>query len=64
MNLWEFEGKKVRIITKEPGVLGSVFEGTACDYTDADDNEPEIASICIGDTEFYENNIKSIEVIE
>lgn len=63
MELREYEGKKVRITT-EPGVFGSVFEGIACDYTDADDNEPKIASICIGDIEFYENRIKSIEIIE
>lgn len=64
MNLWEYEGKAVRIITKEPGVFGSVFEGLACDYTDADDNEPEIASICIDNIEFREDEIESIEVIE
>lgn len=64
MELYMYEGKKVRIITIEPGILGSVFEGIACDYTDADDNEPEIASICIGDIEFSENEIKSIEIID
>lgn len=63
MELCEYEGKKVRITT-EPGVFGSVFEGIACDYTDADDNEPEIASICIGNIEFREDEIKNIEIIE
>ena len=63
MELREYEGKKVRITT-EPGVFGSVFEGIACDYTDADDNDTGIVSICIGDIELYENEIISIEIIE
>lgn len=55
--LWKYVGKKIRIITDD----GQVFEGIGCDFTFADENEPEIDSICIGDTEFYENEIVSIE---
>lgn len=60
MKLWEYDGKKVRITTDD----NQVFQGIACDYTDADDNEPEIASICIGNIEFREDEIKSIEIID
>ena len=39
---------------------GQIFEGKAYDYTSALDNEPNPASISIGDTELYENEIISI----
>ena len=57
--LWKYVSKKIRIKLDD----GQVFEGIGCDFSDADDNEPEIDSICIGDTEFYENEIVSIEEI-
>lgn len=48
-------------------VDGKVFIGPYNGFTQALDNEPEIASICIARTgygiEIYENEIKSIEVI-
>lgn len=57
MNLYEAWGKFVRITTDD----GQVFEGKATDYTSAVDNEPDPASISIGDTELFENEIVSIE---
>lgn len=60
MKLWEFEDEKVKITTTD----GQVFRGIASDYTNPQDNEPEIASICVGDTEFLETEIKSIEVVK
>lgn len=59
MKLSEYEGKKVQITTQE----GKIFRGLANDYTPADENTPEIDSICIGEYEFYANNIKSIEML-
>ena len=59
MNLWEYRGKIVRITTDD----GQTFEGKAHEYTSALDNEPEIASICIGHTEFLETEITKIELI-
>ena len=59
MYLGEYSGKNVRITL----YTGQVFEGKACDYTQALDNIPEIASICIGHTELYENEIIRIELL-
>lgn len=59
VNLYEAWGKFVRITTDD----GQVFEGKATDYTSALDNDPDPASICIGDTELYENEIVSIEML-
>ena len=60
MKLYEYSGKKVRITTND----GEIFSGIACDFIPAQDNVPEVASISIGEIEFYENEIKSIEVID
>lgn len=60
MKLWEYSGKNVKIIT----VDGQIFEGKAYDYTSAQDNTPEIASISIDHYELYENEIESIEIID
>lgn len=60
MKLNEYSGKKVKIIT----VDGKAFSGIACDFIPAQDNTPEIASISIGEIEFYENEIKSITVVD
>lgn len=59
MKLYEACGKNVRIKTND----GQIFEGIAYDYTSALDNDPEPASISVGDTELYENEIISIEVL-
>lgn len=59
MKLWRYVGKNIRIKTDD----GLIYEGKGCDFSFADDNEPEIDSICIGDTEFFENEIASIEEI-
>lgn len=59
MKLWEYEGKNVKVTTKE----GQTFEGKAYDYTAALDNTPEIASISIGHTELFENEIQSVQLI-
>lgn len=57
MKLSEAWGKFVRITTDD----GQVFEGKAYDYTSALDNEPDPASISIGDTELFESEVVSIE---
>lgn len=59
MKLWEYEGKNIRLTTDD----GKTFEGKAHEYTSPLDNEPEIATICIGHTEFLETEIKKIELI-
>lgn len=59
VRLWKYVGKNIRIKTKD----GLTFEGNGCDFSFADDNEKEVDSICIGDTEFFENEIASIEEI-
>lgn len=59
MNLWEYEGKKVIIITDD----NQVFQGLAYDYTNPQDNDLEIATISIEAYEFREDEIKSIEII-
>ncbi len=59
MKLYEAVGKRVRITTDD----GQIFEGKAYDYTSALDNEPDPASISIGDTELFENEIVSIKEI-
>lgn len=60
MNLWEYEGKEVIIITDD----NQIFQGLAYDYTNPQDNAPEIATISIEAYEFREDEIKSIEIIE
>lgn len=60
MNLWEYEGKEVIIITDD----NQIFKGVACDYTNPQDNDLEIATISIEAYEFREDEIKSIEIIE
>lgn len=59
MKLYEYEGKKIQITTWD----GKIFKGLANDYTPADENTPQIDSICIDEFEFYANNIKNIEVL-
>ena len=60
MNLINYCGKKGKIELKNK----KVFQGLMCDYTNAQDNEDNQATICIGDYEFKENEIKSIEIIK
>ena len=66
MQLWEYEGKRVRITD----VDGEVFIGLADIYHHADDNESGIASISLdpdGISDAYigfdENEIASIEIL-
>ncbi|NNV06690.1 hypothetical protein ETC03_09675 [Geobacillus sp. MMMUD3] len=68
MKLWEYVGKKVRIIYKDGGVL----EGFVRDYCDGEDSEDGIDSLEITNEEtkgrgyvfgVLETEIKSIEVI-
>ena len=68
MNLWEYRGKKIRVEC----IDGIIIEGKCDGYTQATDNDPEIASIYIENEEtiknktlfeIYENEIKRIEVI-
>lgn len=60
MDLYEYWGKKVRITTNE----GLICEGITCDYMPPQDNVNGFASICIDIYEFYEPDIKSIEIIK
>jgi len=59
VELYKYSGKVVKITTND----GQSFEGKAYDYIPKQDNTPQIASISIGETEIYENEIKSIELI-
>lgn len=58
--------KKIRVTCKD----GKIFEGINEYFTQALDNEPEVASICIQEegcsylTELTEPEIEKIEVIE
>lgn len=68
MNLWEYRGKQIRVECIDEIII----EGKCVGYTQAIDNEPEIASIYIENDEtikkntlyeVYENQIKSIEIL-
>lgn len=67
MYLGSYVGKRVRVVTDDD----QVFEGKCTDYTQPLDNDPEIASIGVVTDpgagyayELYENEIKSITVID
>ncbi|MGG1878269.1 hypothetical protein ABDI30_11965 [Paenibacillus cisolokensis] len=67
MKLWEYRGRRIRVVDIDEQVI----EGDCTDYTPADENEVEVASIGIVTEpgagyayELYENEIKSIEIIE
>lgn len=60
MKLWEYSGKKVRILLLD----GKEFFGVAYDYVPALDNEPEEESITVDSVEIFKSEIKTIEVIE
>ena len=57
--LGAFNGKRAKIITDD----GQVFKGICVDYTSRLDNPDGVATICIGDIEFNENEIANIELI-
>jgi hypothetical protein len=59
MTLKEAEGRKVKVTFTD----GETMSGLVVCYTSALDNEPEPASITIGNTELYENEMQSIELI-
>lgn len=63
MNLWEYVGKTIKVTC----LSGKMFQGKCTDYTQAIDNEPEVASIGVDakgvSYELYENEIKNIETI-
>lgn len=59
MNISQYENKKIQLTTND----NTVYEGIATDFTPADENTPEIDSICIGDIEFYADEIKSIKLV-
>ena len=54
-----FSGKQVRLTTDD----GEIYTGMAQDFIPPQDNEPEEASISIGEIEFYAHEIRSIELI-
>lgn len=67
MELWKYVGKRIRLVDTDD----QVFEGDCTDYTPDDENASELASIGVVTEpgagfayEIYENEIKSIEVIE
>ncbi|KAE9633800.1 hypothetical protein GND95_08705 [Defluviitalea raffinosedens] len=61
--LCNFEGKEIKVICSN----GRVLSGFCVYFTQALDNEPEIASITVnnhlGFTEIYQNEIETIEII-
>lgn len=59
MKLYEYENKKIEITTAD----GRIYSGLATDYTPADENTPEIESICIGNVEFFANQIQNIKTL-
>ncbi len=64
MNLKQFYGKKVKIVSVDK----TVFIGTVNDYFYPDDNENEKESIVIDTSdkrviEFYEDDIQTIEIL-
>ena len=59
MNLWTYSGKRIKILTDD----GQVFEGLAHDYVSRLDNPDGVACISIGDVEFEETEIVSIDII-
>lgn len=60
-NLRRFENEKVNLTT----IDGEEYMGVAIDYIFPEDNEPEgLESISIGNIEFYEDEIKTIEIIK
>lgn len=52
------DGKRLKITTNN----GNFYEGLAIDFTPADENTPEIDSICISDIEFFADEIRSIKL--
>ena len=65
MKLGKYLDKHVRVTLKN----GNVYSGKVIEYTSELDNEfiehrPPAASIAIGNTELYEDEIASIAVIE
>lgn len=59
MKLYEYENKNIEIITTD----GKIYSGLATDYTPADENTSEIESICIGNVEFFANQIQNIKTL-
>ena len=59
MNLWEAEGKKVKIIL----IDGEEISGKAYQYTSELDNEPDGVCIYIDSYEILESDIAKIEVL-
>lgn len=59
LNLSQYENRKIQITTKDD----KVYIGIAIDFTPADENTPEIDSICIGNIEFYANEIKKVQLL-
>ncbi len=56
----KMNGKKAHVVF----VDGQIIEGILCDYTTALDNPENKASICIGNTMFFEDEVKSIDWIK
>lgn len=65
MNLWEYDGKKVKVTFTD----GTSMEGTAEFYTSSIDNEPEPESITLRSnttgflTELFRPDIIKIELL-
>lgn len=72
MELWKFEGKKVKLTSK----TGKIFEGVVGDYIYPEDNEPEGMDAVVLDypirndgyqyqnpVQFNADEIQSIEII-
>ncbi|MDR7856838.1 hypothetical protein [Tissierella sp.] len=63
MRLSDYNGKKIKVTLKD----GEIFQGKCIEYIKAIDNDPEIPSIDLQVNkkiyEIYENEIKSIEIV-
>lgn len=59
MNLWEAEGKNVKITFAD----GETITGIAYQYTSELDNEPNGACIYIGNYEILESDILKLELV-
>ena len=60
MKLWQYFGKHIKITVFD----GQVFSGIADYYESALDNPKGVASIAIGNIEFEETEIASIECVD
>ena len=59
MELYKYINKSIILTCNN----GQIFKGEADWYSPAQDNDDSQATLCVGDYEFKESEIKSIEII-